>query len=422
MKLVKYISFPVAIGMLIMMGTMLITSCEQDGNGLQLESPDGPPSVSYIRMADPNTSDSLIASAELGTGIVIVGENLAGTREILFNDKAATVVPTWVTNRTIFVDVPSVAPATVTDKIYLIDESGNTLEYPFVVAIPPPTVTSAKNEWPQEGEDLVISGDYFFEPLTVTYTGGVEGTVKSVSQTEVVVSVPADAVEGPITVATNFGEAVSTFHIWDSRNIILNFDDKLPNGWRIGMRETGPDAIDGMYNAFRGEVAANQRNEGPGAPASSPYAFEYWGGNDPNRLENFYPSYPNSYKDYVLKFEAKVNSWLGGYLNICLAPPNHTNSNQEIWSNSINARAIWGPWDETGEEFTTEGKWITVTIPLTEFQYYMNLTGGNVVYTANQTFVESAAGSLSAWLLGSPESDGSVVDFNVDNFRIVPAE
>lgn len=416
MKLRKYITF-----MLIpfFMGSMLITtSCEMDGDGMHIESPNGQPVIDYIRMADPASADSLIVSATLGTGIVIMGKNLGGTREVWFNDqKVAALTPTWVTNRAVFVNIPNNAPNDITDNVYLIDAKGNTLTHPFVVAIPPPVLASARNEWPQEGENLVINGNYFFEPLTVVFSGGAEGEVVSVTQNRIEVAVPEGATEGPVTLATNFGEVESTFHLWDKRNIILNFDDKVANGWRIGLLENTTNPIDGNYLVVRGNIAANQRDEGPGAPAGSPFAMEFWGG-PAGRTENFYPLYPNSYRDYVVKFEAKIVNWYGGHLNLCLAPPTHNGSNQEMWTNNLNARAIWAPWTATGSAVTTEGSWITVVVPLTEFQYFMDAPA-NVEYTSGQRFVETSAGSFTTWFLGSPENNGNNVEFHIDNIRFV---
>jgi hypothetical protein len=403
----------------LVMSMFLVTSCD-DEDGVSLESPDGAPSIKYIRVSDPEASDSLLVGAELGATIVIVGENLGGTRAILFNDQKADLLPTWVTNRTIFATVPFLAPTEVTNKLYLVTESGDTIEHAFTVEIPAPAVSAAKNEWPQADEDLVIYGDYFFEPLTVEFTGAGAGEIVSVSQTQIVVDVPDGATEGPVTVTTNFGETPSTFHLWDKRNIVLDFDEKRANGWRIGMRGNDPaHSLDGYYLIVKGNINANQRDEGPGGPAESPFAMEYWGGNDPDRSENFYPLYPNSYRDYVMKFEAKIKKWYGGHLNLCLSVPDHTGNNQEIWSNNLNARGIWAPWTENDEEVTTGDSWITVVMPLTEFQYYMGSDANGVYYTPGQKFVESAAGSLSTWFLGSPENTGNEVEFYLDNIRFV---
>jgi hypothetical protein len=417
MKFLRYCIY--VLVPLILTNTILLTSCEEDGNGMNLESPNGAPVVSYIRLADPETSDSLIVSATLGTGIVIIGKNLGGTREIWFNDKRAELQPTWVTNKTVFANVPTFAPTKVSDILYLIDSKKDTLKVPFEVAIPDPVVASAKNEWPQEGENLVINGNYFFAPVTVTFTGGGVGEVVSITQNQIEVTVPDGATEGPVTVATNFGATESGFHVWDTRNIILDFDTKLANGWRIGLRENSDEPVAGNYLVVRDNVSANQRDEGPGAPAQSPLCMEYWGGNDNSRDGNFYPLFPNSYRNYVLKFEAKVNTWYGGHLNICFSTPDHTGNNQEIWSNTKNARAAWAPWEGEDEEFTTDGEWITVTIPLTEFQYYMDSGAQGVFYTPGQKFIENAAGSLSTWFLGSPQNNGNLVEFYIDNMRIV---
>jgi hypothetical protein len=421
MNLTRYKSLLTVIGkiipVLMMSAMLLIASCDEDGDGMNIETPNGDPVVDYVRLSDPATSDSLLVSATLGTGIVIVGKNLGGTREVWFNDKQASVTPTWVTNKTVFASVPSFAPSKVTNILYLVDANKDTLKHSFVVSIPEPELYSAKNEWPLSGENLVINGDYFFEPVTVTFTGGVVGEVVSVSQTQVEVAVPEGATEGPVTLATNFGSTESTFHVWDKRNVILNFDDKVANGWRIGLREDTDGPIDGKYLVVGGNIAKNQRDEGPGAPAESPLTMEYWGG-PAGRTENFYPLYPNSYRDYVLKFEAKVNKWYGGHLNLCLSTPTHSGSNQEIWSNSLNARAVWAPWVASGEEFSTDGEWITVVVPMSEFQYFMNAPA-DVEYTPGQKFIETAAGSFSTWLLGSKESSGNAVQFYIDNIRFV---
>ncbi|MBX2966839.1 MAG: hypothetical protein KF845_11885 [Cyclobacteriaceae bacterium] len=422
MKLSRHIRYILVT--CVAMSVLFFSACE-DEDGIHIESPDGPPVINYIRVTNPASADSLLVRAPLGTTIAIMGKNLGGTREVWFNDRQAIINPTWVTNRSIIVAVPNQAPLLATDELYLVNANGETLPYPFEVTIPPPLIVSARNEWPQResGEKLVIHGNYFFDvdgevPVIVTFTGGVEATATVISQTLLEVEVPDNAEEGPITVKTNFGEVESTFHLYDSRNIILDFDNVRGNAWRIGLVESGDGGIDGAYNVFRAGVNANERNEGPGAPAESGYLFEFWGGNA-GRTENFYPLYPNSYKDYVLKFEAKVKKWYGGYLNICLSSPTHAGNNQEIWSNTYNPRAIWGPWDAAGAEFSTDDGWITVVIPLTEFQYFMGTSNDEVVYTGGQVFNEANAGTISMWLLGSPQSDGREVEFYIDNIRFV---
>ena len=121
MKLIRntfYILFPCLV-----LSMFLMTSCE-DEDGVSIESPDGAPAIKYVRVSDPNAADSLLVGAELGATIAIIGENLGGVRQIIFNDMEAELQPTWVTNRTIFVTVPFLAPLEVTDKLYLVDSKG----------------------------------------------------------------------------------------------------------------------------------------------------------------------------------------------------------------------------------------------------------------------------------------------------------
>lgn len=438
-KLLKYIShlstWKIA-GLALMLGAMIITSCE-DEDGSPLESPDGNPEILYVRVTNPESADSLLVRANLGTTIAIVGKNLGGIREVWFNDREATLNPTWVTNKSVIVSVPNLAPLDITDKLYLVDADGNILDHDFEVTIPAPSLVSAHNEWPQDGEDLIIYGDYFFDvegvvPVEVEFTGGTQVQGEVVSQTELHVQVPETAQEGPVTVTTNFGISVSPFHVWDSRNIILNFDEeaKSGNGWRSGLNENGNNPINGNYCVVRWDgLEPYERNEGSnGGP--SPLMMEYkgWRANlvDPTiGTGNFAEGL---YSQYALKFEAQVVSWYGGYLHLCPAAANHGNedggqggSNQEVWSNSANRRAYWAPWEENNETFTTNGKWITVVIPMTEFKYHRG--GDGEMEVAADKFNEDAWGSLSTWMIGSAESDPSTpFEFYFDNMRIVPIE
>ena len=440
-KMLKYISDNlswkvISFSAMIVLGAVLVSSCEEE-DGIPLESPSGEAAVHYIRVPAPESGDSLIVKGNLGTTLAIVGENLGGTREVWFNDRPAVISPSWVTNRTVFVSVPNLAPLNVTDKLYLINGAGDTLAHDFEVTIPAPEVLSARNEWPQAGEALIINGDFFFDvegevPVVVDFTGGVQSTAEVVNQNQLSVPIPTGAQEGPVTVTTNFGTTESPFHIWDSRNIILNFDDpaKSGNGFRTGLNENSNNPINGNYCVVRWDgLDAYERNEGSNGGAS-PLMMEYkgWRANlvDPSiGPGNFYDGL---YSDYALKFEAQVVTWSSGYLHLCPSAFNHGNedggqggSNQEVWSNNANRRAYWGPWEETGETFTTDGSWITVVVPLTEFIYHRGDDGE--MEEAAIKFDENAFGSMSTWMIGSAESDPATpFEFYFDNMRVVPIE
>lgn len=409
------------IALLFAAGTVFL-SCEDDDN-----ASGGSPTIRYIRITDPASSDSLINSAFLGNLIAIVGENLGAVRKLYFNDQEALLTSTFITNENILVRVPNQAPSEITNKMKLVFRDGSELLYDFVVSIPPPTVTSMDLEYVPTGETAVINGFYFFDPVPVqvffTSADGedvVEGEVISTQENRLEVVVPEGAGPGPITVKTNFGTASSTFYFRDNRNVFLNYDEagKTPaNAWRNGIMKSDDNNIDGKYLFFQGIYNNGERIEGDG----SPYESQFWAKASGRPQGNLLP--PGNPADYVMKFETKVVDWYGSTLNICFAPWDHSN-NQEIWSNTFNARAIWEPWREKNASYDTDGEWITVTIPITEFKWAMGTQKNpannidEVVYT-EKAFDPDVTGSLSFWVLSAPEANASPFEFYIDNVRIV---
>ncbi|HMJ68708.1 MAG TPA: glycan-binding surface protein [Cyclobacteriaceae bacterium] len=388
---------------------LFMYSCSEEN----LEN-NGDPIIYYIRNTDPERSDSLYVGAPLGNLIAIVGDNLGGTNKIMFNDQEAVLNTTYVTDKSILINVPPDAPIVRNDKMILTFRNGETLEYDFKVDISAPLVESMENEWAQEGETALIRGNYFFEPLTVKFADGTTITTSSISQTAIAFEVPAGAPEGPITVATNFGTTESVFHFHDNRNIVLNYDNLTSTGsWRYGLFVQDEHSLDGKYVKFKGTYNAGERNEGSDGPST--YESAFWAQRSGRPEGNFLPGEPG---DFNLKFEVKIIGWSGSLLNICWAPWNWVDSNQELWSNTLNARAVWGPTPGS-PPVDTDGKWVTVVIPMTEFRWAMGMSGGNVTYTEAK-FDKKVTGSMSLWVLSAPGAADSPFEFYIDNIRVVP--
>jgi hypothetical protein len=55
----------------------------------------GDPEIFYVRVTDPDRSDSLMIGAYMGHLIAIMGQNLGEVREIWFNDQKATLNPPY---------------------------------------------------------------------------------------------------------------------------------------------------------------------------------------------------------------------------------------------------------------------------------------------------------------------------------------
>src|SRR4030095_15592235 len=73
------------------------------------------PSISYVRVTNPQSSDSLLIGAGQGQLTAIVGNNRKDVVQILFNDQQALLTPAYISNTSIIVRVPSQIPSKITD-------------------------------------------------------------------------------------------------------------------------------------------------------------------------------------------------------------------------------------------------------------------------------------------------------------------
>src|SRR5688500_1589686 len=158
----------------------------------------GQPTISYIRITDPASSDSLVISAGQGQMIAIMGENLQGAREMWINDQRAILNPSFITNTSIITRVPSQIPGEITNKMTINFADGQSLTHDFTVDISAPVIGYMMSEFVNTGEIATISGNFFYEPLTVTFTGGVTGEIVTIEDQMLEVRVPDGAEPGPI--------------------------------------------------------------------------------------------------------------------------------------------------------------------------------------------------------------------------------
>ncbi|HVG14823.1 MAG TPA: hypothetical protein VM935_07680, partial [Chitinophagaceae bacterium] len=114
-----------------------ITACDKDES-----SNGGTPSIDYVRVTNPLSSDSLLIGAAQGKLIAIMGKNLGGAKQIWFNDQTASLNPTYITNNTILVNVPTVIPKSINNTLKLYFSNGDSLLHNFQVQISKPTVSN----------------------------------------------------------------------------------------------------------------------------------------------------------------------------------------------------------------------------------------------------------------------------------------
>ncbi|AHM60885.1 hypothetical protein D770_13155 [Flammeovirgaceae bacterium 311] len=364
----------------------VFTACSDDDD----PSSGGEPRVEYIRITDPEASDSLLVTAGQGAMVAIIGENLADAREIWFNDLRGELSPTFITNNTIITRVPSDIPTEINNKITLVFGNGRRLEHDFVVDISEPLLTRMGSEYVPAGEVATIRGNYFYEPITVTFTGGVEGEVVSVSADNRVleVRVPEGAEPGPVTVTTNFGETESDFWFRDNRNLIATFDAGTEGLWHGPDFIKGSDAdiepINGNFLRINRELAGWAWFETYVGEASSVAGTEF---------SNLPAAAIANPADYVLKFE--INT---------LAPLTGAHIRMYVGQNMAGERGDinynWQP------NLNTEGEWQTVSIPFSAF------------WEANNKFGYNPDGYGVSFHFSGPNAVHA--NYAMDNLRVVP--
>jgi hypothetical protein len=248
MKIIyKSILFLAVTGMLI-----IASSCSKDDSG----SNGGAPYISYVRIPNPVSKDSLLVEGVQGQWVAIMGGNLQNTKEVWFNNQMSPVSPYYITANSILDTIPSAVPSVVTNKIKLVFNNGDSLLYDFTVKISKPALTSLDNEYAMEGEKMVLNGNYLYKPITVTFPGGAvtsseDGSVVvDPSNTSITITVPAGATTpGPLIVTDNFGTTESTaFWFHDNRNIFMGFDSPTGAGTNVTAPGSGaPPLINGPY-------------------------------------------------------------------------------------------------------------------------------------------------------------------------------
>ena len=433
------------------------TSCEDEPDKYEVAG--GTPTIDYVRPVDAASKDSLLTAASLNNTICIVGRNLRSVTKINFNDQAAVLNTSYMTDNTIIVTVPKAIPNEVSDKIYFITSKQDTVAYDFKTIVPAPTINSMSNEWAAAGEEVTIKGDYFldYDNSHLTIKVGENYTIPyedlKISQNNIRFNIPEDMPKHePIYITTINGTTKAGFRYMDNRGMLFDFDtpwkeggDVLGNnGWHNRTITSDATSLSGNYMVL-GETAMGS----DGAWNDGNFSFEYWPGSwqDPET----YSSRPrmqdladfSDWQNMSLKFEMcipKDNGWSAAPMQIYFGSvtqvSNGAAGTKDIYGNVLAganntffhdqgklARALYMPWQNTEDKlYNTEGKWVTVTIPLADFVYD---------YDGNRGLSYSGVNDFSAFnifVIKGSYNDANVlptgVDCNpiikIDNIRVVP--
>ena len=376
---IRYLFF---ISALVLIAAINI-SCQKD------DLPNnGEPSIRFIRMTDPEDADSLLTSAGQGNLIAIVGENLQDAKEIWFNDQRASLTPTYITSTTILVTVPEKIPDEINNRMRIIFTNGKILEHDFEVKISEPLISAMLSEYVPAGGVATIRGDFFYQPLTVTFAGGKQGTLVNVEDQEIQVTVPEGAQAGPVTVKTKFGETKSDLWFRDNRNIFLS-SDPFTGWWNAAFVVSKPGAgdppsINGNYIRVKKAIGGWQWTEVAGGPPDAMGAIS----------KNIPDSAILKPANYFLKFEVNtIKPYNNNVLKITAGLASGFNDSQYTWL---------PPYD-------TKGQWQTVVIPFEEIAASYESAGSKLT-------VSEKGSSTRLLFHGGGDLD---CDMAFDNFRIV---
>jgi len=417
MKNIYKSTIKIVASLIVLAAIVALPACNDNPDAY--ESTSGKPTVSYVRIPDALSSDSLVTHAFMGTTVALVGENMRSIKEVWFNDQKATLNTSLITPTCLIVTVPDSIPDLVTSKIYMVTSSNDTVKYNFGVDVPNPLLNTMDCEYVADGGTAVINGNFFL-PVDgsavpeVYFTPNIKATVVSATLNKITVNVPVGAAVGPISVKSRYGTSRSkAFYFRDNRGIILDWDNtNASGGWRAGViANSNPAGISGNYVRFSG---AHDDSKGSGSTWNEDaFSFNLWGTANGRPQGDLFTIAPAK---AVLKFEVNVDkAWSSGALQMIFTPWGTSGTNGYI-ADGATPRGLWNPWATADKgTFKTNG-WITVSVPLTEFKYDQT---GKVLKMADPgnfgglTFFVYAGG-----VVGTP----CTPDICIDNIRVVPAE
>lgn len=441
---------------------LMLTSCKDEPD--KYEIADGIPVVNYIRClssevtSNTDTEDThytngeLVVSAYPSSTLCLVGENLRSVVQIFFNDLEANLNTSYITDNTLIVNVPGNVPGEVSNKIYLVTASGQTVEVDFQVIISGPTVSSMSCEYAAPGSTATIYGGYIIDdpnqPLTVAFKNAAgqdvlaQNVVVASDYSSVNFTVPEDAAPGSIVVTSVYGATTAPFQYCDTRGLLFDFDGATGlgnHGWHDQVITSDETSLRGNFLRLgNGTATMDDSTWDDGS-----FSFEYWAGswNSPTdyperegiRLTDLADF--SDLSNMAIKFELFVpssNPWSAAALQVIPAKVSEVSmgsAGTDIYGNAVAGcnntfisgedcpRALYRPWTTTASgSYDTGDQWVTVTLPITSTFLY----GYSGASAKNEIKSDSFA-SLTFFLCGGGVAGTACTPIlKIDNIRAVP--
>ena len=391
------------------------------------------PIIRYFRPTDAAIADSMIVDLSLGQTVAMIGENLDNIIGIRFNDQEVALNPCYVTPTAVIFTTPVAIPGKVTNMLYLTCKNGHVVEHPTETLLPAPSIDNLSKGYLKAGDLVTVKGNYFIPtedtPIEITLPGGVTVSPEEGSTyTTLTFKVPEGiSKSGSVSVSSAFGvtnwpyEVVSYDDLKESKveGLLFDFDGKngamaSGMGWRAGNAVDFDGELSGKACLFdnKGDALSGNITE---TWLEDNMTMNYW----PSASDNILTKIPGvNIEDYAYQLEIYVeNPWPAVCFAVqptSLETVSESNNNNQYYS-SVSSY-LYEPYT-TASDFTTNGDWITLTMPLKEFTRAIDgkSTGG--------LKQEDLAGLTIRWAGAGSGSLESVPSFQpklyFDNVRLV---
>ncbi|SFD59015.1 hypothetical protein SAMN05216297_109202 [Flavobacterium phragmitis] len=394
---------------LLFAGMMLVAamfvSCNND------EDSGSGPVITEVRNYAAAPNDTLVNKLVPRQWVVLKGSHLKDAVKIAFNGIAVDFNGGLFADNYAVVQVPAVIPfPSVAENdlntIELVTPKGK-VTFGIDIVAGPPVLGHISNENPLPGEEVDVYGTNLFQISELIFAGvSVQEFTASDDGTSITFKMPDSALSGPLKIRTASGEILTSFNVNDlTTGMICNFDTIGSMAWGTSTSDNDPDFPNsrGIYPILNpGALSAGNGSWWENGRCINIEQAQHW--IQPNDLTL-------DLSQFALKFEINIaGTWKGSSIFI-------------VKDYNWTYLARYEPWKTTGGKgVTTEGKWTTVTIPLTEFRTKKDNKDGTGDSAASLTELVggSGTGGINFFIINdasTPASGGFRAA--VDNIRVV---
>ena len=397
------ISHLLFLGMMMMI-TML-TSCNNDDDS------NGAPVITEIRNYAAAPNDTLVSKLVPGQWVVLKGSNLKNAVKIAFNGVAAQFDAGLFSDTYAVVQIPYVIPFPSVPENQLntieVATTGGSTIFNIDIVAGPPALAGISNENPVENDSVTVYGTNLFLVKELSFGGvGITDYIGKDDGTAISFVMPNSTTSGPLKITTASGEILTTFNVNDlTTGMLCNFDTIGSMAWGTSTSNNDPDfpGNHGWYPILNTGVLG----AGNGA---------WWEGGRSINIENGseWVSTADLELDidqFVLKFELNVpGDWKDTSIFI-------------LRDYNWDYIARFEPWklsETKTTTFTTAGKWVTITIPLTEFRTKKDGKDGtgNSAVSLSELFGTKKK-TINFFTMNNGDKPTTGLRAGIDNIRVV---